>query len=73
MENKANNNLLLEELHEYAMETFDNLIAKNGGREYDSDDVEIILEELDKYKKEEIDLDEIVRNEKVVINGMKEG
>ena len=31
-------------------------------------DVEIILEELDKYKKEEIDLDEIVRNEKVNID-----
>lgn len=32
------------------------------------DDVEIILEELDKYKKEEIDLDEIVGNEKVNID-----
>lgn len=31
-------------------------------------DVEIILEELDKYKKEEIDLDEIVRNEKANID-----
>lgn len=38
MENKTNNNLFLEKLHEYAMETFDDLIIKNGGREYEGDD-----------------------------------